>query len=153
MLIGILTQKSRIFQHQYQRQVKICSYLYLFHDWFPLEFVFIYSISLMYKCLLELIKNSRRSKVQEKNMSCECALNFDQWKTFSKNYKLIRVGLWLDYKFMSSLILQRAILPLLKKISTLIWELFIISSQNFSCQLNSQRTHSLQNISYLSLSL
>ena len=26
--------------------------------------------------LLELIK--RRSKVQEKNMSCECALNFEQ---------------------------------------------------------------------------
>ena len=29
----------------------------------------------------------RRSKVQEKNMSCKRALNFDQWKTFSKNYK------------------------------------------------------------------
>ena len=26
----------------------------------------------------------RRSKVQEKIMSCECALNFDQWKTFSE---------------------------------------------------------------------
>ena len=31
------------------------------------------------KCLLELIK--RKSKDQEKNMSCECDLNFDQWKT------------------------------------------------------------------------
>ena len=30
----------------------------------------------MYKYLLELIK--RRSKVQEENMSCEGALNFDQ---------------------------------------------------------------------------
>ena len=46
---------------------------------------------------LELIK--RRSKVQEKNMSCECALNFDQWKTFSENYKPMRVWLWLVYKF------------------------------------------------------
>ena len=68
-------KKRRIFQHQYQRQVKICTYLYLFHDWFPLEFVFIQSISLMYKCLLKLIK--RRSKVQE-NMSWERTLNFDQ---------------------------------------------------------------------------
>ena len=46
---------------------------------------------------LELIK--RRSKVQEKNMSCERALNFDQWKTFSENYKPMRVWLWLAYKF------------------------------------------------------
>ena len=29
----------------------------------------------------------RRSKVQERNMSRECASNFHQWKTFSENYK------------------------------------------------------------------
>ena len=46
---------------------------------------------------LELIK--RRSKVQEKNMSCERTLNFDQWKTFSENYKPMKVWLWLVYKF------------------------------------------------------
>ena len=39
--------------------------------------------------LLEFIK--RRSKVQEKNMSCERGLNFDKGKTFSENYKSIRV--------------------------------------------------------------
>ena len=44
------------------------------------------------KYLLELIK--RRSKVQEeKNISCERALNLDQWKTFSGNYKPMRVWL------------------------------------------------------------
>ena len=31
------------------------------------------------------------SKVQKNNMSCECALNFDQWKKFSENYKPMRV--------------------------------------------------------------
>ena len=41
----------------------------------------------------------RRSKVQQKNMSCECGLNFDQWKTFSENYKPMKVRLWLVYKF------------------------------------------------------
>ena len=46
---------------------------------------------------LELIKG--RSKVQEKNMSCESALNFDRWKTFSENCKSMRVWLWLVYKF------------------------------------------------------
>ena len=51
----------------------------------------------MYKYLLELIK--RKSKVQGKNMSCERVLNFSQWKTFSENYKPIRVSLWLVYKF------------------------------------------------------
>ena len=71
--------------------------LFLFNDWFPLEFVFRYNISVMWweiapknKCLLEL---KRRSKVQEKNMSCERGLNFDQWKTFSENYKPMRVWL------------------------------------------------------------
>ena len=49
------------------------------------------------KKYLELIK--RRSKVQEKDMSCERALNFDQWKTFPENYKPMRVWLWLVYKF------------------------------------------------------
>ena len=33
------------------------------------------------------------------NMSCEQALNFDQWKKFSENYKPMRVRLWLVYKF------------------------------------------------------
>ena len=47
--------------------------------------------------ILELIKT--RSKVQEKNMSCESALNFDQWKTFSENYKPMRVWVWLFYRF------------------------------------------------------
>ena len=37
--------------------------------------------------------------VQEKNMSCERALNFDQWNTFSENYQPMRVWLWLVYKF------------------------------------------------------
>ena len=46
----------------------------------------------------------RRSKVQEKNMSCERAWNFDQWKTFSKNYKSMRVWLWLAYKIYRELL-------------------------------------------------
>ena len=33
----------------------------------------------------------RRSKVQEKDISCERALNFDQLKVFSENYKPMRV--------------------------------------------------------------
>ena len=56
-----------------------------------------YSIYLMYKYLLELIK--RKSNVQEKNMSCERIFNFYQWKTFSENYNPIRVSLRLVYKF------------------------------------------------------
>ena len=41
------------------------------------------------KHILELIK--RRSKVQEKNKSYGCALNFDQSVFFPKNYKPMRV--------------------------------------------------------------
>ena len=66
----------------------------VFHDWFPLKFVFTNNISFM---CWEIKK--RRSKVQEKNMPYEHALNFDQWKTFSEHYKPMRVWLWRVYKF------------------------------------------------------
>ena len=37
------------------------------------------------------IKIKGRSKVQEENISCERALNFDQQKTFSENYEPMTV--------------------------------------------------------------
>ena len=46
---------------------------------------------------LELIK--RRSKVEEKNTSCERALHFEQWKIFFRIYKPMTVWFWLVYKF------------------------------------------------------
>ena len=54
----------------------MCIYLCLFHEWFPLWFVFIYSVSFMYKYLLNSIK--RKLQVQEENMSCQSALNLHQ---------------------------------------------------------------------------
>ena len=77
--------------------------LLLFRDWFPVKLIFIHiqyffgMVRINTKYLLELLK--RISKVQETNTSCERALNFDQWKTFSENYKPMRVWLWLAYKF------------------------------------------------------
>ena len=44
----------------------------------------------------QLIK--RRSKVYQKHAPNEHTLNFDQSKPLSKNYKLVRVSLWLVYK-------------------------------------------------------
>ena len=116
-----------------------------------LEFVFIYSISFMYKYLLELIK--RRLKLQEKNISCERNLNFDQWKAFFENYKPIKVWLLLVYKitedncrlqlFSEFIQTQNSYPTSLDKISILTWKLLVISSQNFSCELNFERTYSL----------
>ena len=73
--------------------------VYLFNlvsNLYPLEYT--YSISLMLweqtsskKFLLEFIK--KRSRVHDNNTSRELGLNFDQWKTFSENYKLIRIWL------------------------------------------------------------
>ena len=84
---------------------------------------------------LELIK--RRSKVQENNMSCERALNFDQWKTFSENYKPMRVSLWLVYKFTENCQIYRLFSEsiqtnkryptCLEKIRILTWKLLVIS--------------------------
>ena len=116
----------------------------------------------MYKYLLELIK--RRSKVQEKkNMSFERALDFDEWITFSENYKPMRVSLWLFYKstenncclqlFSEFIQTQKRYPTSLDKICILTWKLIVISSQTFPCELNSQWTYFLQNISYPSLPL
>ena len=69
--------------------------------------------------MLELIKI--RSKVQEKNMSCEQTLNFDQWKTTSQwefDYglftNLLRIIVSCDFS-LSSFKLKKGILPLLSK--------------------------------------
>ena len=35
-------------------------------------------------------------------MSCEQASNFDQWKTFSENYKLTKIWFWIVYKFIEN---------------------------------------------------
>ena len=98
----ILKSKWKCLFLFYERKKWKC--LFLFHDWFPLEFVLRYNISVTWweinskqQNLFELIK--RRSKVQEKNMSCERDLNFDQWKTFSENYKPMRVWLWVVHRF------------------------------------------------------
>ena len=112
--------------------------LFLLHDWFPMKFVFKYNISLIWRQISkkELIK--RRSKVQEKIMSCERALNFDQRKTFSENYKPMRVWLWLVYKFAENQTSARLFSEFIQtqkryptspdKIRILTWKLLVISS-------------------------
>ena len=89
----------------------------------------------------ELIK--RRSKVKEKNMSCAHVLNFDQWKTFSKNYEPMRVWLWPVYKITENCQIYwlfsefiRTHPTSLEKISILTWKLLVISKYNFSCEPN-----------------
>ena len=118
----------------------VCFYFMI--GFFPMKFVFTYNISLVWweinfwLTLLELIK--ARSKVQEKNMSCERALNFDQWKTLSENYKLMIVWLWLVYKFTENycrlrlfsefIHVQKRYPTCLNKIRILTWKLLVISS-------------------------
>ena len=118
-----------------------------------MKFVFTYNISLVWWEInlwttasetlntkyLELIK--RRSKVQEKNMSCERALNFDQWKTFSENYKPMRVWLWLVYKFTENycrswlfsefIQTQKRYPTSLDKIRILTWKYFLYQAKVF----------------------
>ena len=92
------TFKNRFFQHQYQKQAK----MFVFTLWLVSHEVCIYLpyyFSVVRNKLHKYIQIKRRSKVQEKNMSFQRALNFDQWKIFSENYKPMRVWLWLVYKF------------------------------------------------------
>ena len=104
-----------------------------FHDWFPMKFVFTNNISLV---CWEI--NKRGSKVQEKNMSCEHALKFDQWKNFSGKYKPVSVWLWFDYKFTENYCRLRLFSEFIQtqqryptsfvKVCMLTWKLLVISS-------------------------
>ena len=93
----------------------------VFHDWFPMKFVFT-NISLVWWEINKII-----SKLQEKKMSCEHALNFDQWKIFSKNYKPMRVRLWLVYKFTENQT-QKRYPTSFDKVGIPTWKLLVISS-------------------------
>ena len=74
-------------------------------------------------------------------------INFDQWKTFSENYKPVRVWLWLVYKFAENYCSSRFFSEFIQtqkrypispdKIRILTWKLLVISGWNFSCKLNS----------------
>ena len=88
--------------------------------------------------LLKLIKI--RSKVQERNISCEGALNFDQWKTISENYQRIRAH---------SKLKEVSYLPWQSKYPNLKTTCDI--KTKFFLWLNSQKTYSFQNFSFLLL--
>ena len=90
----------------------------------------------------------RRSKVQEKKMSCERALNFDQLKTFSENYEPMRVCLWLVYKFTENSQIYRLFSQFIQnqkryptsldKMRSLTWKLLVMSSQIFPWELTTK---------------
>ena len=130
------TLKNGFFQHQYQKQEKMFVLRQYFFGVMRNKLHWTTASETSNTKYLELIK--RRSKVQEKNMSCERALNFDQWKTFSENYKPMRVWFWLVYKFTENycrswlfsefIQTQKRYPTSLDKIRKLIWKLLIISS-------------------------
>ena len=68
----------------------------------------------------------KRSKVHEKNMSHEPTLNFDKSQTLFKNYKPIRILLWLVYRVTvnnyRSVATFRQIHSNSKEISYLLWQ-------------------------------
>ena len=80
-------------------------------------------------------------------MSCERALNFDQWKLFSEDYESMRVWLRLVHKFNMNYCRSRLFSEFIRtqkryptsldKICILTWKLLVKSSLNFACELNS----------------
>ena len=130
-------KKKRCFNFTFKKQAFSTSILetsswLVFHDWFPMKFVFTNNNSLV---RWEL--NKRRSKVHEKYMSCKHALNFDQQKICSKNYKPMRAWLWLVYKFTDnycrsrlyfSFQTQEEVSTSFDKVLILSWKLLVISS-------------------------
>ena len=128
---------------------------WLFHLWFPLKFLFTYSLSLMQQkktwnneYLLELIK--RRSKVQK-------YISHVNVQKLQGNYSFIMTCLQI-YCEQSSLKTFLQVHSISKEVSYLPWQnkspnlkLLVISSKHFSCELDTWRTYFLQIIPDLSL--
>ena len=132
------TFKDRFFQHQYQKQEKM--YFMIGFPWsLYLHTIFLFGVVRNKLQRLNISNQSKEDqKFKKKNISCESASNFDQWKTFSENYKPMRVWLWLVYKFTENycrsrlfsefIQTQRKYPTSLDKIRILTWKLLVISS-------------------------
>ena len=132
--------------------------LFLFHHLFPSQYLFMYSNSLIQtsnrKYLPELHK--RRSKVHQKKFSQESVLNFDQRETLSPNDKRIGAFVYKTAEFDCRLQYFAEFIQTQKRYLIALVTISILTycdkgDKNFSCELNSWRIYSLQNISYLSL--
>ena len=83
------TFKYRFFQHQYQNQVH-----------FGISWLVCIYTQYFFGVVRNKLQTKEDLKFKKRNcQSCERALNFDQWKTFSENHKPMRVWLCLVYKF------------------------------------------------------
>ena len=106
---------------------------------------------------LELIKG--RSKVQEKNMLCERALNFEQWKTFSEKANESLIFIYLEiYWELLSLVTFLWVHSNLKEVSYLSWQ-NTYPNLKTTCHIKlkfflwTKLLENLQNVLYLSMPL
>ena len=136
--------------------MKICIYLYLFHDWFLLEhgtcleFVFIFNISLMYKYLLEWIMelwvNQKKIKTSRKKYVMSTCFKFWPMESIFRklfaNKSLVMTCLQIYREQLSLATFLRVhsnskkVSYLLDKINILTLKLLVISNQDFPCELN-----------------
>ena len=97
--------KNKFFNINVRNKWIVCFYFMI--GFFLMKFVFTYNIYLEWREIsfripstnIHCTQPKEDQKFKKKNMSCERALNFDQWKTISENYEPVRVWLWLVYKF------------------------------------------------------
>ena len=85
--------------------------LFLLHGWFPLEVVQYLFISYHIQYFFDVVRNKFQTvniywvnqkkikSLRKEYVISERALNFDLRKAISENYKPMRVGLWVVYKF------------------------------------------------------
>ena len=97
------------------------------------------------------------TKINHKNMSHDCILNFGQWEMFSEQYQPIAAFVYKvtqkKYRwrhFVKFIRTQEKYPTSLDKIIILTW-ILVISGRNFSWEINSSRIYSLRSISYLSM--
>ena len=135
-----------------------CTFLLLFHLLFPWKYVFTFNISWIQWGIYSFVRCSEKSnfKVSTKNIQQKikvsllqgCFWSFDQWKTFSRNYKPVGVFIYKTAKNISCSQHFELSYSLLK-ISILTEKLLVRWIQIFSCELNSSRTYFLQCVLYM----
>ena len=121
------TWKNRIFQSQYQKQVKMYISLLLFHDRFPLVLKYFFDVVRNKLQAINIYTRVDKKKIKSSRKGYVIRTCFKFWtmKNIFWNYKPMRVWLWLAYKFTENIVawdfspssfkLKSGILTLLKK--------------------------------------
>ena len=154
-------EKNRILQPL--RLVKMyvslfCYFTSCYSQRMSLHAIFLWCIEETHSNISTRVNQKKIKSSWKEYVSSTCVKYLPLKNIFKKKKKNNRSLIMANYKLIKNncclrVFIQKRYHTFLDKISILTWRLLVISSQNFSCELNSFRTFSLRIISYILLQL